>query len=192
MPVGAVVGIPADRDVDDVRRQVDAAVASGISRVRIKIEPGWERGAGRGDQGGSRDLVLQVDANGSFDATQDDIDALSRLADFDVLCVEQPLPPADLIAHAELAKKLPVPICLDESLTSPRRVQDALRNESCAMACLEARSTGGRPGHPGCARGVPRSRGSQLRRRVLRGRPRARLEPHAGGAPGPGRDGPGQ
>ena len=160
MPVGAVVGIPTDRDVDVVRRQVDAVVASGITRVRMKIEPGWAAapvGAVRADH---VDLVLQVDANGSFDTTPDDIAALSRLADYDVVCVEQPLPPADLIAHAELAKKLPVPICLDESLTSPRRVQDALRNESCAMACLKPGRLGGvratRAAHAACrAAGVP-------------------------------------
>ncbi len=77
-----------------------------------------------------------------------------------MLCVEQPLPPADLIAHAELAKRLPVPICLDESLTSPRRVQDALRNESCAMACLKPGRLGGvratRAAHAACREaGVP-------------------------------------
>jgi O-succinylbenzoate synthase len=160
MPVGAVVGIPADHDVDAVRREVDAAVANGISRVRIKIEPGWVAApvaAIRSDHG---DLVLQVDANGSFDTTQDDFDALSRLADYDVVCVEQPLPPADLVAHAELAKKLPVPICLDESLTSPRRVRDALRNRSCAMACLKPGRLGGvratRAAHAACQEaGVP-------------------------------------
>ena len=160
MPVGAVVGIPADRDVDVVRRQADAVVATGISRIRIKIEPGWEAvpvGAIRADH---RDLVLQVDANGSFDSSPEDIDALSRLAEFDVVCVEQPLPPADLIAHAELARKLPVPICLDESLTTPRRVQDALRNEACAMACLKPGRLGGvratRAAHAACREaGVP-------------------------------------
>ena len=66
MPVGAVVGIPADRDLEVLRRQVDAVVANGISRVRMKIEPGWEVApvaAIRADHG---DLVLQVDANGSL------------------------------------------------------------------------------------------------------------------------------
>jgi o-succinylbenzoate synthase len=139
---------------------VDAVVASGISRLRMKIEPGWEVApvaAIRADHG---DLVIQVDANGSFDASQDDVDALSRLVDFDVLCVEQPLPPADLIAHAELAKRLPLPICLDESLTTPRRVQDALRNGACAMACLKPGRLGGvratRAAHAACHEaGVP-------------------------------------
>ncbi len=192
MPVGAVVGIPADRDVDVVRRQVDAAVASGISRVRIKIEPGWAAApvaAVRADHG---DLVLQVDANGSFDTTEHDVDALSRLADYDVVCVEQPLPPADLIAHAELAKKLPLPICLDESLTSPRRVQDALRNGSCAMACLKPGRLGGvratRAAHEACRQaGVPSFVGGFFEAGLGR-----RLEPHPGGPPGAGRDGPGQ
>ncbi len=68
---------------------------------------------------------------------------LSRLADYDVLCIEQPLPPADLVAHAQLASVLPVPICLDESLSTPRRVRDALRNGSCAMACLKPARLGG-------------------------------------------------
>jgi O-succinylbenzoate synthase len=160
MPVGAVVGIPPDRDVDELRRQVDAVVANGISRLRMKIEPGWEVApvaAVRADHG---DLVIQVDANGSFAASHDDVDALSRLVDFDVLCVEQPLPPADLIAHAELAKRLPLPICLDESLTTPRRVQDALRNGACAMACLKPGRLGGvratRAAHAACSEaGVP-------------------------------------
>ena len=85
---------------------------------------------------------------------------LSRLADFDVLCIEQPLPPADLVAHAQLARVLPVPICLDESLSTPRRVSDALRNGSCAMACLKPARLGGvratRAAHAACAAaGVP-------------------------------------
>jgi O-succinylbenzoate synthase len=106
------------------------------------------------------DLVLQVDANGSFGDGAADVAELSRLADFDVLCIEQPLPPADLMAHAQLARVLPVPICLDESLSTPRRVTDALRNGACAMACLKPARLGGvratRAAHAACAAaGVP-------------------------------------
>ena len=89
-----------------------------------------------------------------------DVAVLSRLAEFDVLCIEQPLPPADLVAHAQLARVLPVPICLDESLSTPRRVIDALRNGACAMACLKPARLGGvratRAAHAACAdAGVP-------------------------------------
>ncbi len=160
MAVGAVVGIPAGHDLAVLRQEVDVAVGSGAARVRLKIEPGWELEPVRAVRADHPDLVLQVDANGSFSAGEEDVAVLSRLADFDVLCIEQPLPPADLVAHAQLARRLPVPICLDESLSTPRRVTDALRNGSCAMACLKPARLGGvratRAAHAACAAaGVP-------------------------------------
>ncbi len=155
MPVGAVVGIPPGHDRRTLREAVGAAVRAGAARVRLKIEPGWELEPVRAVREDHPDLVLQVDANGSFRGGEDDVAVLSRLADFDVLCIEQPLPPADLVAHAQLARVLPVPICLDESLSTPRRVVDALRNRACAMACLKPARLGGvratRVAHAACA-----------------------------------------
>ncbi|HVB91043.1 MAG TPA: enolase C-terminal domain-like protein [Acidimicrobiales bacterium] len=154
MPVGAVVGIPADRNLDQVRESVGRAVGQGVARVRLKIEPGWDVEPVRVVRDEHPDLVLQVDANGSFGLEDGDVAELERLAEFGVLCIEQPLPPADLVAHAELARRLTVPICLDESLSSPRRVLDALRNESCRVACLKPGRLGGvratRTAHAAC------------------------------------------
>ena len=160
MAVGAVVGIPQGHDLSALRAEVDTAVHAGAARVRLKIEPGWELEPVRAVRADHPDLVLQVDANGSYRAGMEDVALLSRLADFGVLCIEQPLPPADLVAHAQLARVLPVPICLDESLTTPRRVTDALRNGACAMACLKPGRLGGmratRVAHAACAAaGVP-------------------------------------
>ena len=160
LAVGAVVGIPDGRDIAALRREVDAVVEDGAARVRLKIEPGWVVEPVRTVRAEHPDVVLQVDANGSFSAGAEDVALLSRLADYDVLCIEQPLPPADLVAHAQLARVLPVPICLDESLSTPRRVSDALRNGSCAMACLKPGRLGGvratRAAHAACAAaGVP-------------------------------------
>ena len=160
MAVGAVVGIPAGHDLGALRAEADAAVQAGAARVRLKIEPGWEVDPVRAVRCDHPDLVLQVDANGSYRADEADVAVLSRLAEFGVLCIEQPLPPADLVAHAQLARRLPVPICLDESLSTPRRVADALRNGACAMACLKPGRLGGaratRAAHAACAAaGVP-------------------------------------
>ncbi len=160
MAVGAMVGIPDGHDVAELRREVEAVVRDGAARVRLKIEPGWEIEPVRVVRADHPDLVLQVDANGSFGAGVEDVAVLSRMAEFDVLCIEQPLPPADLVAHAQLARLLPVPICLDESLSTPRRVNDALRNGACAMACLKPARLGGvratRAAHAACAAaGVP-------------------------------------
>ncbi len=160
MAAGAVVGIPAGRDLGALRAEVAAAVHAGAARVRLKIEPGWDLEPVRAVRADHPHLVLQVDANGSYRAGEADVAVLSRLAEFDVLCVEQPLPPADLVAHAQLARVLPVPICLDESLSTPRRVADALRNGACAMACLKPARLGGVratwAAHAACAAaGVP-------------------------------------
>lgn len=160
VPVGAVIGIPPDGDLALLRRQVDAAVSAGVARARLKIKPGWDVEPVRTIRAEHPALTLQVDANGSYRADRDHIAALARLAEFDVLCVEQPLPPSDLVALAQLARELPVPVCLDESLSSPRRVQDALRNGACAIACLKPARLGGlraaRTAHAACAAaGVP-------------------------------------
>jgi O-succinylbenzoate synthase len=160
MPAGAVVGIPDARDTDALLVDVGAALAGGSSRLRMKIEPGWDLEPVRAVRAHHPDLIIQVDANGSYRGTAEDVAVLAALADFDVLCVEQPLPPADLVALAQLAEKLPLPVCLDESLTTPRRVRDALRNGACAMACLKPGRLGGvratRSAHAACAEaGVP-------------------------------------
>jgi O-succinylbenzoate synthase len=147
------VGIPLDHDPGVLRAQVDEAVADGAARVRIKIQPGWDVepvGMVRADH---PHLVLQVDANGSYG--MGDAEHVEGLAEFGVLCIEQPLPPADLVAHAEFARRVSVPVCLDESLSSPRRVLDALRNQACRVACLKPGRLGGlratRLAHAACA-----------------------------------------
>ncbi len=160
LPVGAVVGIPAGRDPDILLGDVAGMVATGATRLRMKIEPGWALEPVRLVRSAHPDLVIQVDANGSFRDTEEDVAVLAALAEYDVLCVEQPLPPADLVALAQIAHRLPVPVCLDESLTTPRRVVDALRNKACAMACLKPGRLGGvratRRAHAACAEaGVP-------------------------------------
>jgi O-succinylbenzoate synthase len=153
MPVGVAVGIPPDRDLGLLRDQVNGAVVAGAARVRLKIAPGWDVEPVGEVRRAHPELALQADANGSYRLK--DADALEQLAAFDLVCLEQPLPPADLVAHAELGRRITVPICLDESLSSPRRVQDALRNGSCRVACLKPGRLGGlratRLAHAACA-----------------------------------------
>ena len=158
LPVGAAVGIPPDHDVGVLRQQVAEAVSGGAARVRVKIGPGWDLEPVAALRDDHPRIVLQVDANGSYGIG--DAERLGRLAEFGVLCIEQPLPPADLVAMAEFAGRIPLPVCLDESLTSPRRVVDALRNRACQMACLKPGRLGGlratRVAHAACAAdGVP-------------------------------------
>jgi O-succinylbenzoate synthase len=158
MPVGGFLGIPPDREISTFKRSADLVVARGVTRLRMKIAPGWDLEPVRIVREDHHDLAIQVDANGSY--RLEDAEHLGRLAEFGVLCLEQPLPPADLVASAELAKQMTVPVCLDESLSSLHRVRDALRYGSCAVACLKPARLGGlraaRAAHAVCAAaGVP-------------------------------------
>ena len=139
-------------------RAVTLALDRGVTRLRLKIAPGWDVEPVRAVRAEDADVVLQVDANGSY--APGDADHLERLTEYGVLCVEQPLPPADLVAQAQLAEQMTLPVCLDESLSSVHRVRDALRYGSCAMACLKPARLGGlraaRSAHAACAgAGVP-------------------------------------
>jgi O-succinylbenzoate synthase len=158
VPVGSAIGIPDDHDLGVLRAQVAEAVAAGAGRIRLKIQPGWDLAPVEAVRQAFPHLVLQADANGSYQL--EDAEHLDRLGAFDLACLEQPLPPADLIAVAELRTRISVPVCLDESLSSPRRVLDALRNGACQVACLKPGRLGGlratRVAHAACvAANVP-------------------------------------
>jgi o-succinylbenzoate synthase len=143
---GAVVGIPGDRALATVLGQVEDLVERGFDRVRLKIEPGWDLAPVEAVRGSFPRLGLQVDANGSYQMGGDGLDDADRLAAFDTMglaCLEQPLPPADLSALGQLAGRLATPICLDESITSLRRLTDAIRAGAVAVACLKPARLGG-------------------------------------------------
>ncbi|MGP8058138.1 MAG: enolase C-terminal domain-like protein [Acidimicrobiales bacterium] len=144
--VGAIVGIPDGRRLGPLLDEVDAAVSAGAARVRLKIEPGWDFWPVRSVRERHPDLALQVDANGAYRLTtdaEDDARRLAALDPFGLTCVEQPLAAGDLPALAQLATLLATPVALDESLTSLRRLDDALRYGACEVACLKPARLGG-------------------------------------------------
>jgi O-succinylbenzoate synthase len=143
---GALVGIPDDRDPETLLAEVDGLVADGYRRVRVKIGPGWDVVPLGTLRRRHPALVLQADANGAYRsgaAGAAGTDALRRLDGLGLACLEQPLAPPDLVGHAALAATMATPIGLDESLTSPERVRDALRYGACAVACLKPARLGG-------------------------------------------------
>lgn len=123
VPTGVSVGIydSIPELLDKVRGYLD----QGYLRIKLKIEPGWDLEPVRvvretfGD-----DVLLQVDANTAY--TLADARHLAQLDPFDLLLMEQPLPEDDLRGHAELARRISTPICLDESITSARDAATAI------------------------------------------------------------------
>lgn len=157
VPVGAAVGITGS--VPELLARVEAAVAAGYRRVKLKVEPGWDVEPVRAVRAAfGDDLGLQVDANGSYTAAS--ADALLALDDYGLLLVEQPLPPDDLLGHAALATRLRTPVCLDESIESAADAAVALAVGACSVVNVKPARVGGyqeaRRVHDVCVeRGVP-------------------------------------
>lgn len=120
---------------------VDAYVAAGYRRVKLKIEPGFDREPVRAVRERHPDIGLQVDANTAYSLA--DADRLAALDPFDLLLIEQPLPEDDLLGHAELARRVRTPICLDESITSARVAEQAIALGACSIVNVKAGRVGG-------------------------------------------------
>jgi O-succinylbenzoate synthase len=157
VPCGVSVGI-----MDSVPQLLDAVegyLAEGYVRIKLKIEPGWDVEPVRAVRERFGDAVLlQVDANTAY--TLRDAPQLARLDPFDLLLIEQPLDEEDVLGHAELAKRVRTPICLDESIVSARAAADAIRLGACSIVNVKPGRVGGylesRRIHDVCAAmGVP-------------------------------------
>ena len=157
VPAGVSVGIM--ESIPQLLDAVDGYLAEGYLRIKLKIEPGWDVEPVRAVRerfGG--DVLLQVDANTAY--TLADARHLARLDEFDLLLMEQPLDEEDLRGHAELARRLRTPICLDESIVSARSAADAIALGACSIVNIKPGRVGGyleaRRIHDVCAaHGVP-------------------------------------
>jgi len=171
-------GIPLARFLGAVRERVDCGVSVGIMdsipqlldavgryldegyvRIKLKIEPGWDVDPVRAvrERFGD-DVPLQVDANTAY--TLHDAPQLAKLDPFGLLLIEQPLAEEDVAGHAELARRVRTPICLDESILSARAAADAIRLGACSIVNVKPGRVGGylesRRIHDVCAAmGVP-------------------------------------
>jgi len=156
VPCGVSVGI-----MDSVPQLLDAVegyVAAGYLRIKLKIEPGWDVEPVRAVRERFGDVALQVDANTAY--TVADARHLAKLDPFELLLIEQPLPEDDVLGHAQLARALRTPICLDESITSARTAAAAIRLGACSIVNVKPARVGGyleaRRIHDVCAaNGVP-------------------------------------
>jgi o-succinylbenzoate synthase len=157
--VGIHPSIPA------LLKTVGEYLDQGYRRIKLKIKPGWDVEPVRAVRERFGDVPLQVDANTAYSLS--DAAQLAQLDQFDLLLIEQPLPEEQVLAHAELAKLVRTPICLDESITSAQAAEDAIELGACRIINIKPGRVGGyleaRRIHDLCAaRGVPVWMGGML------------------------------
>jgi O-succinylbenzoate synthase len=144
---------------------VGGYLAEGYRRIKLKIKPGWDVAPVRAVRERFGDVPLQVDANTAYSLA--DAGHLAQLDEFGLLLIEQPLPEEQVLAHADLARAVHTPICLDESITSAQAAEDAIRLEACRIINIKPGRVGGyieaRRIHDVCAaHGVPVWMGGML------------------------------
>ena len=152
MPFGTYLGVTRDRVPSGVSVGIQESIPAlldvvarylddGYQRIKLKIQPGWDVEPVRAVREAHPEIGLQVDANAAY--TLVDAAHLSRLDAFDLLLIEQPLAEDDLRQHAELARAMSTPMCLDESVVSAASAADAIALGAAAVINIKPSRVGG-------------------------------------------------
>jgi L-alanine-DL-glutamate epimerase-like enolase superfamily enzyme len=115
---------------DELLAQVQRWIDAGFDAVKIKVgkpdlaEDVDRVGAVRDLLGPDRELMIDANQRWDLDRAARSVDALSA---FDLAWIEEPLRADDLAGHAELARRIDVPIAVGENLHTVHRFGDFLR-----------------------------------------------------------------
>jgi O-succinylbenzoate synthase len=123
--------------VEKVTHEVEA----GYQRIKIKIKPGQDLKLAEAVRARFPDIRLSVDANSAYSLA--DADLLKQLDQYNLMMMEQPLAPGDLLDHAKLQREINTPICLDESILTMADARHAHELGSCRIVNVKLGRVGG-------------------------------------------------
>ena len=138
-PVGADFGVKDS--LDELLSGIGQAVDDGYPRTKLKFRPGWDVDMLKEVRRQFPDHTFHIDCNSGY--RLDNVDMFRAIDEFGLAMIEQPLQHDDLIDHAALAKQIQTPVCLDESLTTVRRAQQAADLQSCRYFNIKPGRVGG-------------------------------------------------
>lgn len=137
--VGVSIGI--QESAPTLVRIAEGYVAQGYHRLKIKIKPGRDVEDTFAVRKAFPETRLQVDANSAY--SLETAEALKPLDDLNLLLIEQPLFEDDIWDHRKLQAQFNTPICLDESVLSPRHARYAIEMEACRIINVKPGRVGG-------------------------------------------------
>ena len=125
LPVGLSVGIK--KSPQELAEFVLEQQKLGYRRIKLKIAPGRDVEFVRAAREAlGPNMALTVDANSAYDLeTPDHLARLHALDELGLEYIEQPLHYEDIVDHAQIARQLKTPICLDEPIHSADDVRKA-------------------------------------------------------------------
>jgi len=139
VPSGVAIGI--FDTIDELLERVQRYVADGYQRVKIKIQPGWDREPVAAIRAKFPELPLLVDANAAY--TIDDLQIFRELDRFQLMMIEQPLAAKAVAEAGELQKHLKTPLCADESAESLAALEQLIGNKAARIINIKVQRVGG-------------------------------------------------
>ncbi|MFQ5663269.1 MAG: o-succinylbenzoate synthase [Terriglobia bacterium] len=139
IPCGVSLGI--QKTVEALLGKIEAELAAGYQRIKIKIKPGWDLAVVGAVRERFPRAKLMVDANSAY--RLEDAPHLKRLDDFYLMMIEQPLAWDDIYEHAKLQAQLQTPICLDEPIHNARHARAAIGLRACQVINIKLGRVGG-------------------------------------------------
>lgn len=137
--VGADFGVMDS--LDDLVAAVGSAVDARFPRVKLKFRPGWDVEMLHAIRRNFPAQVIHIDCNSGYRLV--DLPLFQRLDAFQLAMIEQPLQHDDLIDHAALQAQIGTPVCLDESMVTPRHAEQAIQLGSCRYVNIKPGRVGG-------------------------------------------------
>jgi O-succinylbenzoate synthase len=136
------VSIGLQNTIEALLDKVSREVESGYQRIKIKIKPGKDVQLVEAIRKQFPAITLSVDANSAYQL-ETDVPLLRRLDDYNLLMIEQPLAPGDLVDHSKLQRELKTPICLDESIVCLANARHAHELGACRIINIKLGRVGG-------------------------------------------------
>jgi len=136
------VSIGLQESTEKLIEKVAHELESGYQRIKIKIKPGKDVQLVEAIRARFPDITLSVDANSAY-SLNGDLSLVQQLDQYNLLMIEQPLAPGDLVDHAKLQRKIKTPICLDESICSRSDARHADELGSCRIINIKLGRVGG-------------------------------------------------
>ncbi|MGE0610320.1 MAG: o-succinylbenzoate synthase [Pirellulales bacterium] len=137
--VGADFGVMDS--VDQLLTGISCAVDARFPRIKLKFRPGWDLDMLRQVRTRFPDTTFHIDCNSGYRLK--DLETFRQVDEFNLAMIEQPLAHDDVVDHAKLQQAIRTPVCLDETITSVERAQQAIELGSCRFVNIKPGRVGG-------------------------------------------------
>ncbi|MDA1189857.1 MAG: o-succinylbenzoate synthase [Chloroflexi bacterium] len=136
---GADFGI--QDSIDMLLGNIQKAVDAGFPRIKLKVGRGWDLEMLKAVTSTFPKMTFHIDCNSGY--TLDDLPFFKAIDNMGLAFIEQPLHFNDVLDHAELAKQIQTPVCLDETIVSVKAAEQALQIGACKYINIKPGRIGG-------------------------------------------------